>query len=258
MKPTGILVRLALLTVLILILTGCASSTYRIEHSDGRYFLIFESTPPEGKEPGILQPHVNFSSVEELKNDIQTNAFNREELEQIADFPADELGRIPICDLSSLWDGTFPTSLSVKYVYWTGADYNLMLHSETSGIHGSVYLSTEDYWTKCVDYYQNFESRSSGQLLSKTETADRNATEYLYNSSLNGQRKGIYYTLETTGKTLHIWESYDCNVSTAVPDYVYIYGTSEGRYFQVWLEGFDQRPSTQWLSEFDLTTYEDK
>ena len=283
----------ALALILLISFTGCTSDAvqakternvaevteqktpiqYSITEEDGSYYLNFSdgNEPPEeysSQIAGLL-----FDSLAEMQDAFINNKLTESQINQIKDkFSKDFQGRIQICDMNRLKQPALPSDLETGMVELTGQSYAFFVNSiHTDSISsespilsaGSYFqcLTKESYDRIFEREYENFFERDTVHLTSTTAGPDRNSTVYDYYTN-SAELRQIRYVLTVGSKTLYIDEGYRLNivddllpVSDTVPSRIDIYGCDDGRYFHVYLRGFSERPSVEWLSSFGLTDF---
>lgn len=284
----------ALALILLISITGCTSDAtqtnpeptdpakvtqqkapihYSITEEDGSYYLNFSdgNEPPEwysSQEAGLL-----FDSLTEMQNVFLNNKLTEDQICQIKDsFSKDSQGRIQICDMNHLQQPVLSSDLALGMVELTGQNYAFFVNSiHTDSVSsdspilsaGSYFqcLTKESYDSIFERKYEDFFEQKTVHLTSTTEGPDRNSTVYDYYTN-SAELRQIRYVLTVGSKTLYIDEGYRLNivddllpVSDTVPSRIEIFGCDNGRYFHVYLSGFSERPSVEWLSSFGLTDF---
>ena len=249
------------------------SIQYSIIEENGSYYLNFSdgNEPPEwysSQAAGLL-----FDSLAEMQDSFLNNKLEEHQINQIKDvFSKDSQGRIQICDMNRLQRPVLPSDLAPGMVELTGQNYAFFVNSihadsvssESPILSAGSYfqcLTKESYDRIFEREYENLFERDTVHLTSTTAGPDRNSTVYDYYTNSSELRQ-IRYVLTVGSKTLYIDEGYRLNivddrlpVSDTVPSRIEIFGCDNGRYFHVYLSGFSERPSVEWLSSFGLTDF---
>ena len=276
----------ALALILLISITGCTSeamqtkteqtdpvevttqkqpSQYSIIEENGSYYLNFSDGNEPPKEYSSQLATMMFDSLAEMQDTFLNNKLTEGQINQIKDvFPKDLQGRIQICDMNRLQQPVLPSNLTLGTLGLAGDRYSFFVNSviSSSSIHGSFHcLTKEDYDDMFERDYENYFEKNTIHLTSTTEEPDRNSTVYDYTTSAGTLRR-IRYAITQGSKTLYIDESYRLSmkddslpVSDTVPKSISIYGCDNGEYFNVYLSGFSERPSVEWLSSFGLTDF---
>ena len=253
-KSSTVLIALALVVAL---LAGCNSNGYRYVQEDDGGYIILEGLQDESALTGMeLQPYILFDSFEEMRNDIISGNFTKEELSELARFYKDEEGRILVCDLNSLHEPIFPENFAYE-IEWCGPYYYFIARKDENRV--GVVLSTCSK-ERCDDVARrtNGTWRPSGFEESEvqvTKTRDRNATVYCCEETRRTgiivTEKHIFYSFDVDGITYTVWEWYD-QLTDDLARVTYIYGYSNGYYFHAQISKLSERPSIEWLSRFGV------
>ena len=280
--------------ILVICLTGCTSeamqakteqtdpaevttqkqpSQYSIIEENGSYYLNFSdgNEPPE--EYSSQSATVDFDSLAEMQDAFLNNKLEEYQINQIKDiFPKDSQGRIQIWDMNNLQQPTLPFDLVLGSVGLTGQRYVFFVNSiHADSVSSESPIQSAGSYFQCLmkesydEYfkrkYEDFFEKKTVHLTSTTAGPDRNSTVYDYYTNAAELRQ-IRYVLTVGSKTLYVDESYILSiiddllpVSDTVPSSIEIFGCDNGRYFHVYLSGFSERPSVEWLSSFGLTDF---
>lgn len=179
--------------------------------------------------------------------------------------------RLEICDPNKMGELTLPEGLSYEYVTWDGKRFVFTIEDGnfsgkiTSGDPDNYAYYLESQYLDCFDedFQENY------PIVSDTKVEDRNARVVYYDTYLSYNKIVLYQI--TTGETeLYIHEEYTARykpeadpdyteankASEVVPKRVWILGNDGTNCWYGWLEGFEERPSVEWLSAFGLELIE--
>lgn len=232
---------------------------YTISKDDGGYYINLLEDIKQQEETGMVLGTMQFTSLEEMKQKLKSGDFSDGEMQVINRFPKDEQNRVKLCNVDRLYEPVTPSEMKYTRVSLKGErygfgfeKYNMKFLCLTSG----MYERTMERYAKQFDIYDD---------MIQKKVSDRNANEYYYSTPV-GRFKNVEYTYSDGKKTLLIEEEYnleiynpettDLPVSSTVPDCITIYGTQGDLHFEVFMIGFESRPSLEWLSAFELKAYE--
>ena len=267
-----ILIGAVLLLSLVFLLTQCRKpeiiaefDLYSIGVLDGQYYLIVDESHNEsGGNEMMLEPAVVFDSMYDFVDSVLNGKLQRIDLQEVMRFKSRDEHGIKICDFSDLCHPVFPKDLYPSHISWRGENYQFVF-SNFESVHGVIYCKTkEQYDYEFRNSYINFSDKESINV-SQTETiADRNAeVTYYTNARATSRYKRVQYSFQQGGTQYFVDERYllsssykDAFVSDTVPYSITMY-MENGRYFCIAsLNGFSERPSEEWLREFNLEKYE--
>lgn len=247
---------LCLSVLFLLSLSGCTTSKTKLIEEDGNYYLVFKKDPPKyenGDEVvyfSVFAPELHFPSVSKLKRTIETGRFTDREMQQIYIMTRDSQGRVPIMDMSALFECETPDTLEVKDVVWYGRYYKINLKGKETDTSGGVYELSETEYQETVENLSHFDHRYT--VISKTPDTQRNGTVFLYlEKETNTVKKNIVYSVTIQDKDLHISEIYDAPEADS-PTGLTICGSCNDLYFTVWLSNLTEYPDTAYLSQFGI------
>lgn len=257
------------------VLSGCAENSldnkqngqvnkdmpYTIQTENGNCFLAFKDgyiTSDDGgnTDNQELVKYICFSSIEEMINDIQTGNFSEKELEKILEFPKDENERVFICNLSNMYTACYPSDMELKHVTWYGGDgYSFSLSADEDGPKGLIRFLNQKSYEEDIIFYSNFDENPLIEEISVSSDPERNAVVYDYVTSFGDKFKLLFYAIGEGTDLLYIAETYAMEDSDIVPGDISIWGQSEGKYFYVFINRLQERPSVEWLSQFGIREY---
>ncbi len=253
------------------------SVTYTITNKDGTCYLNFSNgndLPPVNDGEPHASAALRFKSLSDMKDTFVNQKLTAQQIKRIKQyFPKDENG-ILICDLSQLYQPALPSNLRTYYdieligesYTFTVADTSVDPSAEEAvgTITGSFLCTNQETYE--LHYAEEF-SGDFDNLTSPKSVADRNATVYEYTTT-RGTFRVIQYEVTDGEKTLQVSEHYslvytedafgtDLPISETVPNRINIFGTQDGKYFEVTLAFLAERPTMEWLSSFGLSEYVD-
>lgn len=229
---------------------------YSIIQEGGEYYLMFREKPYphhfSNMTGMILKPEIVFSTFNELRFDIQTANFAKNEWHMLYKFlraSSDPYERkIPI--FNHIYVPILPESAQITEIIWGGAYYTIDIHcNEAQKVSFDPFYSQAQY-QEAVLSYQNFESSGTNEVTSTSFDPERSATVYHYTFG-GAERRLAYYSFTSNGIEYHIAETYDSPEATT-PIEIDIYANNNGRYFFITLSGLTLRPSVEWLTSFGV------
>lgn len=249
---------------------------YTIICKNGNYSIsgLEESAPEQTSSPDginstkLADIYVYFHSISEMRNDILSGDLTENELQAIQRMKRDGSGNIMIPNLSCLYEPTYPSSFKKYCVRWSGEKYSIALLTDNeTGLYicdedpffeyysSNAYMSicTEERYRMDLDQIINFENATQSTITNKIHDPERKATEYrLVTTTSQDRYKVVIYEICTSGKTMHIKESYS-DPDDSVPSTISFCGIEHDVYFtgtikhvKYWMD----RPSIEWLSAF--------
>lgn len=233
---------------------------YTIHKENGKCSLVFKDgyiTPNDSanKEECKAIRYIYFDTVQEMINDIKTGNFCDEEKEIMMEFRENEDGVVQICDISSLHTALYPSTFIYQSIGWYGTVYFYTLSSGENGPKAVLNFVPHETYETDIDFYRNFDELTKAEMISVSSDPDRNAVVYDYLNILGEESKMLVYTIGEGTEPLHIAECYRLEESDTVPAYIKLYGQSKGKYFCVFLNQLQERPSVEWLSQFGICEY---
>lgn len=254
--------------IVISLFAGCSScedsseSIYDLVLENGQYYIV-----PREPLPPYPQIHdafvdgtsygVNFDSIAQMKQAIETGNFDENELRNISRFETVEDGKIPICDLSDLYAPLVPESFVTDYVFWEGTSYTCWFDETDDVAICQFELISAEQFEEERERLENLEKNSKATLLSVSEEPERNAKVFTYSGLLERKTVDVVYTIKRESKTLLIREHYSgpSEEVSDTPESIVIYGVHNGDYFMAVVSRPKERPSVEWLSAFGVTGY---
>lgn len=261
------------LVALALLIAGCGSKEkkadmpYEIVEENGEYYIILDEEyrekqrEREWSESDLMcmraRSVIRFTSIEDMKRSIETGDLTEDELIAMAEFKTDDLGRIPIMDLSALTQASFPSCFDDVMVVWRDAEYWYTLRSFSEEIYGSLSeCLSKDEWQEEVDSWCGFKDNEDIEVTGRTLDSERNAEIVSYRTKY-GQYQEAYYTIKNRGDEIHVFESYVLSEELELTS-IELYGHTNDHYFHAVIRDFTERPSLEWLSQFEMTDYEEE
>ena len=252
---------LCLLLPMLLLISGCSSSKYKLIKEDGNYYITYGTPSAQissiGCEP---EYHVPFKSMTEMKDAIVNVNFTDEQLERFSRLQpnARREGKIYFLNIDELYEPVYP--LDLELTVECGANYYDWIFTNATGSksiamnpNAGQYLSERE----TVEAY--IKSLEDKDILSVTNISDRNSTVIEYIDGHGNEIKSIYYTIKTGEKNLIVIEKIYTNAvdKAGSRDYIEIYGEQREGYFTMIIYKTDERPSVEWLSQFGIKEYVD-
>lgn len=205
------------LLIAVLLLAGCAAPAeveegYRyVEKGDASYIVPDAKAAAYNSQSSgmVAAPHVIFTSVAEMKNDIQTGNFTEEEAKNVAGFAKDTSGNIKVCSVDSLWEPRLPSGYTapLEKIVWSGETYAFYLRGDGGFDAELVQYSQEafDYHLSVnftnVRYLNEYVKKESRQI-----TSDVTATAYYFD--FGDPAMDLMYSFTNDGITYYVQERY--------------------------------------------------
>lgn len=243
------------------------SRDYDIINKGGKCYISFrpvEETEAESNKGDAYVSAViigpTFSSVVEMKNDIENNNLSEQELYTIRTHYAKD-GLWEICDLDNLYDARLPGETSIKQIALRGKSYSFTLENYIAASCFINCLDEADYNKAFEEEYLGFPNEHE-EVIWEEQTEDRNATIKYFRTEA-GVFKRLEYTLQQDGRMLYVIEEYILSfytgskpTSDTIPRTVTVYGEENGGYYKVWVLEPVERPSVEWITSFGLVPFE--
>lgn len=236
---------------------------YKIIQKNGEYFILFDDLSTYQEDAQLVQvATISFDSMKEFKDSVTKGQLTEGQKKIMANsFQRDSAGAIMVCDFNNLYVPTLPEDGSVNGVVWSGQAYSFGLGFDNK-IYGWIKPQTEAqyderYQNDYIDFFENDKI-----TVTKTETLEDGKVATYYSTSA-GQLMNIRYTLKTDNQTIVVDKRFclqmDSPVPTSatVPLRVELYCTSEEGFYYVYLSGFAEDPTDEWLASFGLQKYVD-
>lgn len=240
--------------------------SYEIIERNGEYFIKIsgDPLPHDENESYMRSAGLHFESIEEMLTEVTEYKLKEEKIDDMRiEFSSGENEELPILNIYDPYVPVLPDGLKYSDVTWFGTYYDVSLADSEEWITGGLFeYCGEAAYDLCERY--KIENRFADDPLEGTHVEDRNSEVYIYISPKEKQYKYICYTITNASSDteLYIQEEYllkspesNDSVSEEIPKYVYIFGTSKSEKFFVLMEGFEERPSAEWLSSFGLQRY---
>ena len=206
----------------------------------------------------VVAPEVRFSSVGEMKQDIETGNFTEAELKQIGRFnyaESTKSNRIATVSTSKLKDAEFPSMFSLEYVTWNGSRYVFSLIDSAGGTAIIQEINKADYDERMQQVYSD--SARDDRLISRqTNSPYRNATIDEFKGAFT-RMKAAVYTIEDGDRILYVIEHYDSATLgyCSIPRSIEVLITQGSQYTWVYISSPKENPSIEDLKTFDLKDY---
>lgn len=256
-----------------------STDTYAVSQINNTYYWNFfdGNTPVPGDDSylSITDSCLYFDSLADMKEKIISNALTQREIATIKKtFPKDENG-ILMFNVHNLYQATAPTGYTFPQVLWEGDTYGGLLGSQGSQ---NELLDAWGYWRILSDeqydakhasvfekYIQDYQTNESKSIISHEISQYEGLPCEIYDLQTSLARlRVIWFNIpkEEGEEPLHISLSYtidysgsseNVGISETIPYRGYIFGTSEGQYYQITLHDFTTAPTVEWLSSFGIT-----
>lgn len=221
----------------------------------------------QGGEDCEIFQYPCFASLTEMREAIVTGSISEKEMQTVFNTAKRcEDGSIQICNVDKLYECVLPSELSVIHITWAGAMYDYRV----SGLIASgsfICLNEQDYQDNIDSQYKDFLDNDRLKITKEEYKEDRSAMVYHY-AGERSNGKYICYEIGTGDKRITVQEAYRFSAgeeavttdytmldSDEVPDNVRLWITDGAGYASVLLNGFSERPSMEWLSQFGLREY---
>lgn len=244
-----------LLIAVILLMSGCASNKYQLIKEDEHYYIHYDGSIPQTSHMEV-EYVIPFNTMKEMKDAIINVDFTEEQLKEIAKRQARRDGKIYFLNIDELYEPVYPSDLNLT-VECGGNYYNWRLTNNTDSVSFGMCPTSEENFSKLKDSEEYLRSFENKEVLSTTNTADRNATVVQYIDVYGNTVNKSYYIIETDEKTLIVQELVTVRQinESFFPYTVYIYGEQNGEYFYAVSYELNERPSVEWLSQFGIREY---
>ena len=240
-----------------------ANATYMA--SEGEPFILFNTDFLAALKQDVNQSmradYPEFDTLSEMKAYIKAGDFTDSEIMTFINSGAiDTAGRLEVFNIEKLYDITAPSDLTKEKIAWEGKYYSISFESDQA--NAFVCVVNREAYDSIIEEKNQAAFQPDHQILSEEQIEDRDARVVYYQSN-TAKLKRYYYTLESNGNELYICEVYrlemfnrtDIPVSESVPRGIDIVGKNDDGYFHVYLSGFKERPSVEWLSSFGIEDY---
>ena len=254
-----------IIILLLVSLCGCAekeilsNDIYTIrETNDGECVMSFHKQlayPNKGLQASEIPPKFIFDSLGDMKRTIEEGAFNETSQKNIQKFFGNNSTEVAICNINALSDAKLPESCTSNTVHWYGSTYSIDVGD--GEIYGNVKVTTKALvdWEE-ESWGNRTASNTAISIVSEGTDPARNAAVIVFDAVTVGERwKEIRYNYTSGDTSMVILERYLCSESETVPQAAYLWGQSNGEYFIVYLYGFTERPSYEWITSFGLKPY---
>ena len=254
-----------LLCLLLLTISGCAdpevlsNDIYTIyEVNDGKLLLSFHKQlvyPQYDHSASERPPKFQYKSLGDMKRVIENGSFSAAEQKNIQKFFGNSSALVNVCNIYALSDAKLPNNAASSTVHWYGSTYSIDI--DAGDVYGMVNITSKELVEWEEECWGNRTSANrSISIISEETEADRNASVIVFDAVTVGERwKEIRYNYSAKDTKMVILERYLCSDSETSPQAIYMWGQSNGEYFTVYLYGFTERPSYEWVTSFGLKPY---
>ncbi len=233
---------------------------YSIIEQSGQHYIVFdnESIYESGEQSELAG--LDFATLKEFKDNVTQGKLSDWQILTIAkSFKKDDIG-VLICDFDNLYEPTMPTGCTIDGVYWEGECYSFYMSTDTE-IFGFIHYYTQSQYDIIFQKnYENYFDKTTITVKNTVVTED-NKTMVTYSTSA-GELMQIRYEISDNDRTVIVDETYRLNMndnslvsSPSIPTNVTLYCEYDGICFAVDLYGFTEKPSEDWLSQFDMREY---
>jgi hypothetical protein len=228
---------------------------YPAEDGENPYILLSNELYP-GPNLGMsfAPPHIQFSSVEEMINDIRTGTFTEDELRKLAYMRFGGTGKIPLMYMNDLYDIVAPEDFALQKIEWHAwSMYDIILECITGeSIRISRFeteLELEQVWLDC----EKFDPES---VISKTYNMEQSETVIVgYRDSEIIIKKT--YSKEINGVVYNMYEEYvrteeGEDLLRCIVAYVY---QDDQYYYSIAIGSPQQHYGADFFAQFKLIPY---
>lgn len=246
--------------VVVCLLCACSQSSHRVYCENGKWYieiLLPEEPEAYGSRYYTAVPHLKYDSAAQLQKMLKSKKIPEKYIQDFTYCYEDRI--IEICNPYEICDLRLPEGIVYDCVYWYGDYYSFSFRSEK--IEGKVdCIDFDSFMVWFEKEYANVISENF-TVLDDTKVEDRKARIIHYTTSAVEQ-KIILYKIETDTLDIYVHENYllkdfspsvlGSSESETVPRWVYILGTDGTNYWHGYLDNFEERPSVECLSSFQL------
>ena len=246
---------------------NAATAPCVLKEENGKFYLQFSESSATNTTFNNINAQIavsspTFSSFADLKNSIETGSFSKANLEILQKRAKNGILEIP--DPSKLHDVALPAGLAIKKIVWeiNSYDFSVSWGNNQNYDFGFVTVDMDggDHDYRFNENFINY-TNAADSVISDRIIEDRNAREFVYTNS-TGKYKQLLYQLENNGETLYVVELYclEYNYASLTPKYlsdtipltVQTFCKDEDVSWCTYFEGFEERPSVDWLKTFGI------
>jgi len=246
--------------LLITLLAGCSGGYRYVENGENSY-LILGTKAPSADEKNLVAnkgvaPVVYFSSMAEMKSDIEKGNFTKEELLEIERFDKDDKGNVLVCSTNKLYEPTFPTRFGIETVRWLGSVYGFTLKEKDGTEEITFSLRTRTYIDEEIESHYTNPGFGGGAY--RTETIPEvGGKAYYYTDLLGENHKDILYTVTSGDSTLYVREYYKPDTLGEALYRIKVFGVNNRQCFEFFYYGDENstRPTMDELKAFGIREY---
>jgi len=234
--------RFLFLLLATLLLAGCTGSGYRYVNNGDEAYISLRIQNTIARENGDMSqsekaPVVYFSSVEEMKEDIQLGRFSDEELNNITQFARNAEGKIIVPNTDTIPSPTFPDRFEVDRLDWYGGSDFPAYWLKADGAISEVTVYTAEKITEKLDrFYWNPKYGKDGiekeEIIPNANGSIAGTVRYITNAS-NEKLKMVHYTFSVDKATFYVREQYLLNSEKESPYFMYIWCVSGTSNYEV-------------------------
>jgi len=246
--------------LLITLLAGCSGGYRYVENGENSYLILGTKEPSDDEKNLVankgVAPVVYFSSMAEMKSDIEKGNFTKEELLEIERFDKDDKGNVLVCSTNKLYEPTFPTRFTLGKVSWTGDSYAFYLN-EKNGTEDITFVPrTRTYAENLIE--SDYTNPGFGGGAYRTEAVPEvGGKAYYYTDLLGENRKDVFYTVTTGDTTLYVVEYYKPDTLGEALYKIKVFGVNNRQCFEFFYYGDENstRPTMDELKAFGIREY---
>ena len=228
--------RFLFLLLAVLLLVGCAGNGYRyVPNGSEAYISLGVANENGDKSENIYQsemaPVVWFSSVEEMKEDLQLGRFSDEELKNIARFPKNTEGKIIAPSTDTIPFPTYPERFAVDRLSWEGGSGFPVYWLKADGAGAEATVLTAEKMAEELDrFFWNPKYGTNGieqeEIMPNANGNISGPARYITNAN-NQKVKMVHYTFSVDDATFYVLEQYLLDLQQDTPYFMEIWCVKE-------------------------------
>jgi len=246
--------------LVITLLAGCSGGYRYVENGENSYLILGTKEPSADEKDSVASkttaPVVYFSSMAEMKSDIEKGNFSKEELLEIDRFSKDNNGNVLVCSTNKLYEPTFPARFGLETVRWLGSVYGFTLKEKDGTEEITFSLRTRTYIDEEIESHYTNPGFGGGAY--RTEAVPEvGGKAYYYTDLLGENRKDVFYTVTTGDTTLYVVEDYKPDTLGEALYKIKVFGVNNRQCFEFFYYGDENstRPTMDELKAFGIREY---
>ena len=244
------LARLFLLALVMLSLSSCAQSNYKLIQEDGNYYI---EVAKRTSDYHAVMP-ITFQSIDEMIQCIKEGDFSWQQLDDIRKFRPQQNGGIPIINLSNHYEPTLPELVDGYSVLWYGNEYQLSKTASDDKELSFTFRFRDKAHFDRIKKEHNLDTVLDAQT--PEPTVDGNELSVTYEFRIgDAKREVTYFSIAHGTKELMI-VLYFYTYQAPTPYAYYVYGTELGQYFEANINYNGWIPMDE-LKQFGIREYEE-